>query len=146
MDEENDPTPDENVPETTGHGPETAERYAAEVDAASTVFWNGPMGVFELEPFAHGTERVATAIAEGAVGELERSRAFYDRVLATRLGIHAARLAIQGEFGKMVALRGLDIVAVPLAEAVGAMRMLEDRQVVGKVVVTMNGYQADTNA
>ena len=47
-------------------GPETAERYAAEVDAASTVFWNGPMGVFELEPFAHGTERVATAIADSA--------------------------------------------------------------------------------
>ena len=45
-------------------GPQTAERYASEVGAASTVFWNGPMGVFELEPFAAGTERVATAVAE----------------------------------------------------------------------------------
>jgi len=44
-------------------GPETAERYAAEVTAASTVFWNGPMGVFELEPFAGGTEHVARAVA-----------------------------------------------------------------------------------
>jgi len=44
-------------------GPETAERYAAEASAASTVFWNGPMGVFELEPFAGGTEHVASAVA-----------------------------------------------------------------------------------
>ncbi|MEZ6067924.1 MAG: ATP-dependent 6-phosphofructokinase [Planctomycetaceae bacterium] len=53
-------------------------------------------------------------------------RAAYDRVLGTRLGIHAARLAIQGDFGKMVALRGLDIVPVPLAEATGKMRTLPD--------------------
>jgi phosphoglycerate kinase len=47
-------------------GPETAERYAAEARDAGTVFWNGPMGVFELAPFAHGTERVATAVAESS--------------------------------------------------------------------------------
>ena len=60
------------------------------------------------------------------LGHLQRggSPSAYDRVLATRLGIHAARLAIHGEFGKMVALRGLKIVAVPLAEAVGEMRTL----------------------
>jgi len=45
-------------------GPETAERYAAEVAAAQTVFWNGPMGVFEIDAFAGGTERVARAAAE----------------------------------------------------------------------------------
>ena len=44
-------------------GPRTAERYAAEVARAATVFWNGPMGAFELEPFAAGTRTVATAIA-----------------------------------------------------------------------------------
>jgi len=48
-----------------------------------------------------------------------------DRVLGTRLGIHAARLALKKEFGKMVALRGTEIVAVPLAEAVGTMRTLD---------------------
>lgn len=44
-------------------GPHTAERYAAAIASAGTVFWNGPMGAFELEPFAAGTRRVAEAIA-----------------------------------------------------------------------------------
>jgi phosphoglycerate kinase len=45
-------------------GPETAERYAAELLRARTVFWNGPMGVFEIPEFSSGTERVARAAAE----------------------------------------------------------------------------------
>ena len=36
-------------------GPRTAERYARGIAGAGTVFWNGPMGAFELEPFAAGT-------------------------------------------------------------------------------------------
>jgi phosphoglycerate kinase len=44
-------------------GPATAERYAREIERAGTVFWNGPMGAFELEPFAAGTRTVAEAIA-----------------------------------------------------------------------------------
>ena len=44
-------------------GPRTAEAYAGEVAAAGTVFWNGPMGAFELEPFAAGTRAVAEAVA-----------------------------------------------------------------------------------
>ncbi len=44
-------------------GPKTAERYAEEVRGAATVFWNGPMGAFELEPFAAGTRAVAEAVA-----------------------------------------------------------------------------------
>ena len=45
-------------------GPKTAERYAEEIAAAGTVFWNGPMGAFELEPFAAGTRAVAEAVAQ----------------------------------------------------------------------------------
>jgi phosphoglycerate kinase len=45
-------------------GPESAERFAAALADARTVFWNGPMGVFELAPFAAGTRRVAEAIAD----------------------------------------------------------------------------------
>ena len=44
-------------------GPGTAERYSAIIAAAGTVFWNGPMGAFELEPFAAGTKAVAEAMA-----------------------------------------------------------------------------------
>jgi phosphoglycerate kinase len=44
-------------------GPATSARYAAEIARAGTVFWNGPMGAFELEPFANGTRAVAEAVA-----------------------------------------------------------------------------------
>ena len=48
-------------------GPRTAEAYALAITGAGTVFWNGPMGAFELEPFAAGTRAVAEAVA-GAPG------------------------------------------------------------------------------
>jgi phosphoglycerate kinase len=44
-------------------GPRTADAYAGEIAEAGTVFWNGPMGAFELEPFAEGTRLVAEAVA-----------------------------------------------------------------------------------
>jgi phosphoglycerate kinase len=45
-------------------GPRTAQAYASTIGRAGTVFWNGPMGAFELEPFAAGTRAVAVAVAE----------------------------------------------------------------------------------
>jgi phosphoglycerate kinase len=44
-------------------GPRTVARYAKAIGAAGTVLWNGPMGAFELEPFAAGTRGVAEAVA-----------------------------------------------------------------------------------
>jgi phosphoglycerate kinase len=44
-------------------GPRTADLYAKEIASAGTVFWNGPMGAFELAPFAAGTRTVAEAVA-----------------------------------------------------------------------------------
>lgn len=45
-------------------GPETAARFAEVIRDSRTVFWNGPMGVFELAPFAAGTKAVAQALTE----------------------------------------------------------------------------------
>jgi phosphoglycerate kinase len=49
-------------------GPKTVEAYALIIKKARTIFWNGPMGIFEIEPFAAGTVKVAQAVADsGAV-------------------------------------------------------------------------------
>jgi len=45
-------------------GPETRERFAQSIAGARTIFWNGPMGVFEWPPFAAGTKAVAEAVAK----------------------------------------------------------------------------------
>ena len=45
-------------------GPDTRGLYAERMAQAGTVVWNGPLGVFEMEPFAHGTRAVAQALAE----------------------------------------------------------------------------------
>ena len=47
-------------------GPKTAARLAAQLKAAGTIVWNGPVGVFEFEAFSHGTEAIARAIAESS--------------------------------------------------------------------------------
>ena len=44
-------------------GPRSAEAYASVIASAGTVFWNGPMGAFEIEPFAAGTRALADAVA-----------------------------------------------------------------------------------
>jgi phosphoglycerate kinase len=46
-------------------GPQTTKRFAAALAEARTVFWNGPMGMFELAPYAEGTRAVARAMTEG---------------------------------------------------------------------------------
>jgi phosphoglycerate kinase len=47
-------------------GPQTAARLAAQLKAAGTIVWNGPVGVFEFDSFAKGTEAIARAIAESS--------------------------------------------------------------------------------
>ena len=45
-------------------GPKTIELFSDEIDAARTIVWNGPMGVFEIEAFAKGTKKIAHAVAD----------------------------------------------------------------------------------
>jgi phosphoglycerate kinase len=47
-------------------GPETATRLATQLEAAGTIVWNGPVGVFEFDAFANGTETIARAIARSS--------------------------------------------------------------------------------
>jgi phosphoglycerate kinase len=47
-------------------GPETVARYCQQIAGARTVFWNGPMGVFEREPFANGTLGIARCVADAS--------------------------------------------------------------------------------
>jgi phosphoglycerate kinase len=45
-------------------GPESGKLFAAKLAGTATVFWNGPMGVFEMEPFSHGTRAVAQGLID----------------------------------------------------------------------------------
>ena len=68
-------------------GPETRELFAGHIDEARTIFWNGPMGVFEWSPFEGGTKAVAEAVARSSgysvVGGADSARAL------TELGLEA---------------------------------------------------------
>jgi phosphoglycerate kinase len=70
-------------------GPETREEFAAEIARARTVFWNGPMGVFEWPRFAEGTFAVARAVAEcdgyTVVGGGDSVRAVHEAGVADRI-------------------------------------------------------------
>jgi phosphoglycerate kinase len=70
-------------------GPETRERFGAAIREARTVFWNGPMGVFEWPRFAEGTRAVAQAVAEAdgftVVGGGDSVRAVSELGLAERV-------------------------------------------------------------
>ena len=51
-------------------GPKTAQIYRDVISGARTVVWNGPMGVFEIDAFAKGTEAVARALADSAASSV----------------------------------------------------------------------------
>jgi 6-phosphofructokinase 1 len=64
----------------------------------------------------------------------------FDRVLATRYGIGAIDMVHKGEFGKMVALRGTEIVSVPLTEAINVNRTVDE-----KLIAVVEGLQEKPN-
>ena len=71
-------------------GPETRERFADAIAGARTIFWNGPMGVFEWPRFAEGTKAVAEAVAENTaaysvVGGADSVRALNELGLADKI-------------------------------------------------------------
>lgn len=95
-------------------GPETAVLFADEIDEARTLLWNGPMGVFEVAPFAAGTRTIAEAVAEcggftviggGDSGAAIRQFGLADRVDHVSTGGGAALELI--ELGDLPGLRAL---------------------------------------
>ena len=70
-------------------GPRTIERYAAVIKSAKTIFWNGPVGVFEVPAFANGTRRIAELMAESGattvVGGGESVQAVEEAGLADKM-------------------------------------------------------------
>jgi phosphoglycerate kinase len=70
-------------------GPESRGRFAGEISRAKTIFWNGPMGVFEWPPFAGGTKAVAEAVAGAdafsVVGGADSIRALNELGLTDRV-------------------------------------------------------------
>ncbi len=70
-------------------GPETREAFAAAIARAQTIFWNGPMGVFEWPRFAEGTRTVAQAVAQSdaysVVGGADSARALRELGLADQV-------------------------------------------------------------
>jgi phosphoglycerate kinase len=65
-------------------GPESRKTYAAEIAAAQTIVWNGPMGVFEWSEFRRGTETVAEAVAVGSQARLVQCCRFESNAAAQR--------------------------------------------------------------
>jgi phosphoglycerate kinase len=70
-------------------GPQTRELFAGHIAKAQTIFWNGPMGVFEWPPFADGTKAVAQAVAasgaHSVVGGADSARALTELGLADKV-------------------------------------------------------------
>ena len=75
------------------------------------------------------TGKVAQEVRLTVLGHIQRggTPTAHDRVLATRFGVFACDLVARGQFGKMAALHGYEVEAVPLADAVKALKTVDPR-------------------
>ncbi|MQA09410.1 MAG: ATP-dependent 6-phosphofructokinase [Pseudonocardiaceae bacterium] len=87
----------------------------------------GGVGTWLADELARQTGKESRAVV---LGHTQRGGipTAYDRVLATRFGLHAVDAVAGGEFGAMVALRGTDIVRVPLSEATAKLKTVPDER------------------
>ena len=91
-------------------GPRTVDAFAAVIASAGTVVWNGPLGVYEMEPFRRGTEAVAEAVA----------------------GSKAVSIVGGGDLAAALANLGLDQAITHISTGGGAtLEFLEDKQLPG---------------
>ena len=134
-------------------GPETREAFAATIAAARTIFWNGPMGVFEWERFAGGTKAVAEAVAANERRVLGRRRrrlgAGAERARSRRphlVGLHRRRRQPRAARGQGAAGSGGDPVGRRVARMIVAgnwkMYAGPDPQALAKRLAGITGVDA----
>ena len=112
-------------PGPEGWGDRRAPSWSA--SDARDAFGNERLGGIGV-PLAHELEaRTGYETRATILGHVQRggTPVAYDRVLATRFGVEALRAAVAGHSGAMVALRGTEIVQIPLTDAVGSPRLLD---------------------
>lgn len=101
-------------------GPETARRYAEMAGLAKTIFWNGPMGVFEIEAFAEGTKTVATAVAAAEAVSVVGGGDSLAAINRLKLGDQIGHLSTGGgaslEYVQGLALPGVTVLEHALLE------------------------------
>jgi phosphoglycerate kinase len=87
-------------------GPETVRLFRKEIERAKTVVWAGPMGAFEVEPFSHGTNAIASALADsdaftvvggGETGEAVANSGYADRISYISTGGGACLALLRGK-------------------------------------------------
>ncbi len=97
-------------------GPKTIDRYAKELKSAKTIFWNGPMGVFEKEQFAKGTMAVAKAIAEAKATTIVGGGESVEAVKASGFAPKISHISTGGgaslEFISGASLPGIEVLRV----------------------------------
>ncbi|EKD42501.1 MAG: hypothetical protein ACD_73C00133G0003 [uncultured bacterium] len=98
-------------------GPETVASYVKKIASSATIFWNGPMGVFEVPPFEKGTFEIAKYISQSKAVTVVGGGDSLTAIKLSGVGDHFTHLSTGGgasmEFLEGKALPGLRAVAVP---------------------------------
>jgi len=97
-------------------GPKTAARYAEEASRAETILWNGPMGVFEIESFAGGTESVARGVAASAAASIVGGGDSLAAIQGLGLGARIGHLSTGGG-ASLEYVQGIELPGVAALEA-----------------------------
>jgi len=97
-------------------GPRTISQYASQIGSARTIFWNGPMGVFEKEQFAKGTMAMAKAVAESRAISIVGGGESVEAVKASGFAEKISHISTGGgaslEFISGAALPGVEVLRV----------------------------------